>query len=160
MMRVLEKIEQAVGAVLFTLMFGAVVVQVFFRYALSRPLVWPFEFSVYCYIGLIYVGSAMASGRGTHVAFDMIHARMSEPVRLCSSTLTGAALASLMIYLIPPSIEYIRFTGDIRSSALGIPWGWVLATFPAGMALMALHTGARAASDAAALVRYIRGRQS
>ena len=87
---ILYRIESALGALFFMAMFGAVSVQVFSRYVLNRPLVWPFEFSIYCYVFIIYLGGAMAARRGTHVAFDLVYARLEGRPR--------AALAHSQIF--------------------------------------------------------------
>lgn len=44
--------EETCGVVALGVMFGAIIVQVVFRY-LFTPLIWPFELSIYMYICLI-----------------------------------------------------------------------------------------------------------
>ena len=150
---VLDTLETWLGATVFAAMFGAILLQVFFRYVLGDPLVWPFEFSVYCYIYIIYIGSVMATKNDTHVSFGIVFDRFPERVRLITGVVTNLFIAIVFLSLIPSSIGYIRLVGGVPSSALGIPWGVVLAAFPFGMGLMALTLVLRAADNARQLKR-------
>ncbi len=69
---ILYRMETALGVLFFTAMFSAVILQVFYRYVLNDPLVWPFELSIYCYVFIIYLGGAMAARKQTHIAFEML----------------------------------------------------------------------------------------
>lgn len=134
----LDALETGIGAVFFLCMFGAILVQVFFRYVLNAPLVWPFEFSIYCYIYVVYIGAVMAARRDSHVVFDLVYGCFPRRLRLAVGALTNMFIAGVFLYTIPSSISYIRLIGDIPSASLGLPWGVVLAVFPVGMGLMAL----------------------
>lgn len=138
----LDTFASALGAIFFIVMFGAVTAQVFWRYALHDPLIWPMELSVYCYIYIVYLGSAMATRRQSHVRFDLISERMSPRARAISQIVFNLLIIAIILRIMPPTLSYIKFIGDVRSSALQIPWSWVLASFPLGMGLMVFHLGA------------------
>jgi len=140
--------ETWLGAVAFISMFFAIVLQVLFRYVLGDPLVWPFEFSVYCYIYVIYIGAVMAARRQTHVAFGLIFESLPERTRLALSVITNLFICVIFLATIPSSMAYIKMVGGVPSTSLAIPWGVVLAAFPLGMGLMALTLGLRAYRDA------------
>jgi C4-dicarboxylate transporter DctQ subunit len=138
-LKILSQIETALGVLFFIGMFGAICTQIFWRYILRAPLVWPFEFSIYCYIYIIYLGAAISTRKGTHVAFDILHSHMPRTARLISNILTSLFLIIIFALTIQPSLDYIAFVGNIRSTALDIPWGWVLIIYPIGMGLIILH---------------------
>lgn len=140
--------ETWLGAVAFLSMFFAIVLQVLFRYVFGNPLVWPFEFSVYCYIYVIYIGAVMAARRQTHVSFGLIYERLPERMRLALSVITNSFIVVIFMATIPSGIEYIKMVGGVPSTSLAIPWGVVLAVFPLGMGLIALTLGLRAYRDA------------
>ena len=143
----LYRMETALGAIFFLAMFFAVTLQVFFRYVLHDPLVWPFEFSIYSYVFIIYLGGAMAARKRTHVAFDLITERMPARAQAALNALVHIFLIVVFALLIKPSIGYMDFVSGVRSSALGIPWSWVMAIFPLGMGLIILHLLLRTADD-------------
>jgi TRAP-type C4-dicarboxylate transport system permease small subunit len=146
---ILRNAENVLGVLFFVGMFGAVSIQVFSRYALGHPLVWPFEFSIYCYIYIVYIGSVMATRRRSHVAFDIVHERLPRRARLLVRIIGNMFIVAVLLTVLPSSIEYISFVGYVRSSALDIHWSWVLAIFPVSMGLVVIHLSAWT-------VRYIR----
>jgi len=141
MKKLLERIEAAAGIVFFLGMFAAITIQIFARYVLKHPLVWPFEFSIYCFIYMTYIGAAIAARRQSHVAFDLVYSRFSPRAQAVSTIVTNVYIIGIIAYVMPSSIEYIGFIGNVRSSALQIPWAVVLSAFPLGMGLVALHLG-------------------
>ena len=143
----LYEVETALGALFFTAMFFAVTLQVFYRYVLHDPLVWPFEFSIYSYVFIIYLGGAMAARKQTHVAFDLLTERMPARAQAALNALVHIFLIVVFALLIYPSIGYMDFVSGVRSSALGLPWSWVMAIFPLGMGLIILHLALRTADD-------------
>lgn len=138
----LDIFASALGAIFFIVMFGSVAAQVFWRYVLHDPLIWPIELSVYCYIYIIYLGSAMATRRKSHVRFDLISERLSPRARAITHIIFNLLIILVILRIMPPTLSYIKFIGGVRSSALQIPWSWVLASFPLGMGLIVIHLGA------------------
>lgn len=141
LLRIVDLIEDFLGVLFFIAMFCAVTVQIFSRYILGIPLIWPLELSMFCFIYVIYFGAAMAARKGTHIVFDLIYQRFSLKVRAAISVLSNILIILILLSLIPSSLLYIKFIGNIRSSALGIPWGLILLIFPVGMILIIMHMG-------------------
>ena len=139
----MDLIEDVLAAVFFAGMFGAICMQVFARYVLNDPLIWPMEFSTYCYIYLVYIGSVMAMRRGTHVSFDLIHARMPAKMKTAATVLGNLIIIASLVHLLPSGVRYIGFIGDVRSSSLQIPWAWVLWVFPVTMGLCVIVLAGR-----------------
>ncbi|QJQ95300.1 MULTISPECIES: TRAP transporter small permease subunit [Halomonadaceae] len=68
----------AIGAVLVLPLIGALVTEVFSRYALGRPTLWAFEIS-YMIMGAIFMlGMANALRVGQHVSVDLVTLRLSS----------------------------------------------------------------------------------
>ena len=150
---ILYRIETALGVLFFTALFFAVILQVFYRYVLNDPLVWPFELSIYCYVFIIYIGGAMAARKQTHIAFNMLAGLMPARAQAALNALLHIFLIVIFALLIKPAIGYMDFVSGVRSSALGIPWSWVIAIFPLGMGLIIVHLLLRTADDVLGLVR-------
>lgn len=153
----METVEAWLGAVAFVVMFGAISLQVFYRYVLGDPLIWSFELSIFCYIYVIYLGSVMALRGNTHIRFSMLEAALPPRARLLTSAIMRAVVAAAFMALIPSSIGYIRLVGGVRSSSLDMPWGVVLVIFPLAMAGMAVLSGLKAIEDIRQ-IRAMRGR--
>ena len=156
----LYRMETALGVLFFAALFSAVTLQVFFRYVLNSPLVWPFEFSIYCYVFIVYIGGAMAARKQTHVAFGLLAQRLPARAQAALSAVLHIFLVVIFALTIRPSFGYMDFVSGVRSSALGIPWSWVIAIYPLGMGLIILHLLVRVMDDLQALAGNVvdRGR--
>lgn len=152
-LEILKKAEAAAGAIFFMGMLGAISIQIFSRYLLERPLVWPFELSIYCFIYITYLGAGIAARRGTHVAFDVVFERFPEKAQVLIRIITSMFIIAVFIILFPATVSYIKAVGHVKSSALGIPWSWVLLSFPLGTALVVIHLSAHAIGDMIRLAR-------
>lgn len=139
LLNVVKRVESALSVLFFTGMFGAIIIQVFFRYVLKNPLVWPYEFSVYCFIYIVFFGAAVASRRNTHIAFGMIYDRMSVRKQLVISAVSNVFIAAVILMTFPSTFSFIRFMGTVTSSAMGIPMYLILSCFPLGLGLIALY---------------------
>ena len=145
-------LEETCGVIALTVMFVAIVVQVIFRY-FFRPLIWPFELSIFMYICLIYLGAAYATRQDSHVAFDVLFnllpIRAQRMIAACLR-LVGAAF---LVSLVPAGIQLMIQTHVIKSASLRIPWSFLVLVYLISMLLMAGHLVAWALRD----VRALRG---
>lgn len=132
-------VESVLSVVLFSGMFGAIIIQVFFRYVLKAPLVWPYELSIYCFIYIIFIGAAIAARRDTHIAFSLYHDSLSVRGRLLTRVITNICAIILLIIIMPSSFSFIRLMSGVRSSSLDIPMYVLLSSFPVGISLIILY---------------------
>ncbi|MBI5665709.1 MAG: TRAP transporter small permease [Nitrospirae bacterium] len=136
---IIVRTETILSFLFFTGMFGAILIQVFFRYVLNNPLVWPYELSVYCYIYIIYAGAVMAARRDSHISFDIFYNRLPKRARLLTSILGNLIVIASFISILPASFRFLRLFWEVKSSSMGIPLYMVLLSFPCGMMLIALY---------------------
>lgn len=126
-------------------MFGAILIQVFYRYVLKAPLIWPYEVSIYCYIYTVFIGAAMAARRRSLIAFDLLYRRFTKRTGLLVDAATNLLISIVLIMVLQPTVPYIELIGSAPSSGLGIPLGYVLSAFPLGMGLvtvsLCIHAG-------------------
>lgn len=139
MKKALLRTEQALGIFFFSAMFFAVTIQIFSRYVLNRPLTWPSELAIYSFIYTIYIGSALAARRGSHVVFDIIFRKFPSRAQPLVNMVTNIFLIIVLLSTFPGGISYIETIGSVRSSAMGIPWTFILISFLIGMALIIIH---------------------
>ena len=121
-------------------------IQVVFRY-LFTPLIWPFELSIFMYICVIYLGTALAARHDAHVAFDLLFNLLPQRVRrVISMTLRlfGAAVVGALIW---PGLRLMVQSHHIRSASLQIPWSFLIFVSLVGMLLLAGHLAAGAVGD-------------
>jgi TRAP-type C4-dicarboxylate transport system permease small subunit len=145
--RAIGILESAASVLLLGGMFGAILIQVFFRYVLRDPLIWPYEFSIYCYIYTVFIGAAIATRRKSNIAFDLVYNRFSVRSRLLIESLSNTAIVVILVVVLRATIPYIRFIGGVPSSALGIPLSLVLSSFPTGLGLVVIYLCLQTVSD-------------
>lgn len=138
--RMINRIESILAVLFFAGMFGAIIIQVFFRYVLKNPLVWPYELSIYCFIYIVFFGAAIASRRNTHIVFGLMVDRMSVQAQLIVRIVTNLFVIAVLLLIFPSTFSFMQFMGTIRSSSMGLPMYFVLASFPFGMGLIILYS--------------------
>jgi TRAP-type C4-dicarboxylate transport system permease small subunit len=136
--RLVRFLEETCGVLALAVMFVAIVVQVFFRYLL-RPLIWPFELSIYMYICMIYLGAALAARRNSHVAFDVVFNLLPGSVRRVVSIGLQLLGAAGLLALVVPGIRLMIQSQIIRSASLHIPWSVLVFVSLIGLLLMVGH---------------------
>jgi TRAP-type C4-dicarboxylate transport system permease small subunit len=144
--KVVPFLEETCGVIALAVMFLAIVVQVIFRY-FFRPLIWPFELSIFMYICLIYLGAALAARHDSHVAFDVLFNLLPARVQRMISACLRLLGAALLVSLIPAGIQLMIQTHVIKSASLRIPWSFLVLVYLIGMLLMAGHLIAWIARD-------------
>lgn len=144
--RLIRFFEEICGVLALLVMFLAIVVQVIFRY-LFTPLIWPFELSIFMYICLIYLGTALAARHDAHVAFDLLFNLLPQRVRRVISMTLRLFGAAVVATLVVPAVRFSIQSYNIRSASLQIPWSALVLFYLIGMILMAGHLVAGAIQD-------------
>ena len=128
------------------LMVVAILVQVFFRYALNNALPWPDEAARFMMLWMTGLIAPMAYRRGGFVAIDMLLVALPQKV---------GALLSLMLLIVSGAVLYLAvkigwaevtgFGGRFATSSLYYPSGdgwekvpkaWMMASLSVGVTLL------------------------
>ena len=141
--KLVDRLEYLLSFICFSGMLSAVLVQVFYRYVLQDPLIWPYEFSVYCYIYIVYFGAVMAVRRGTHISFNMLYDLLSERFQHVVRITTDLFVIVLFLIIIPSTMDFIKLFGSVKSSSLGIPSYMLLIVFPISIILIVIQIAMR-----------------
>lgn len=67
---------------LFALMMSSMLLQIFCRYVLDYPLLWPEELTRFSMIWLAFIGGSNGVRKGVHVSFRLIVDKFSERARI------------------------------------------------------------------------------
>ncbi len=107
--------------------------QVFSRYLLNAPSSFTDEMAGFLLIWVGLLGAAYVSGKNEHLAIDLLiqkssPARQKSLNRLISLLIIFFAITVLIIG--GSWLTYTRFALDVRSSALGLPLGYVYLVLP------------------------------
>jgi TRAP-type C4-dicarboxylate transport system permease small subunit len=139
MLKIIDKnLEEVLLVFLLSLMSLLIGVQIIMRYVVGESLTWSEELARYCFIWATYIGVSYAVKMGAHIRVDavtnMLPASTRRYVNLFSYVMfiVFAALVMKEGYALTAKI----FSFGQKSSALGLPMGYVYMAPAVGFALV------------------------
>ena len=117
--------------------------QVFCRYLLDAPLIWPEEIARLSLIWLTYIACAAVAARGGHIAVDMLVTRLAGGARRALVAAIDAVLAVVFAGLGWLGWRLAQSLGGMETAATEIPMAWLAAPLALGCGLSAFHAAAR-----------------
>ena len=139
-----ERIADKLGeltAWLVVAMFSLVLIEVFMRYVLNRPLMVADEISALMLVAITYLGAAYTFRRGQHVRITAFVKRLPPKVSSWLRVVTLGLVLSLSIILAVSSYELMAFSFRMNMSSgtwLRIPLRWPQLTLPIGFTLLSV----------------------
>jgi TRAP-type C4-dicarboxylate transport system permease small subunit len=114
--------EKYVSSIAFTVLFVVFVIQIFFRYALNRPLIWPYEISIFAFIWTAVLGACYAKRENAHVVFSLVYDKQRPLVKLLFRLIGNLGLLVAFSVAFLPTADWILFMRIDKSTALQIPF--------------------------------------
>ena len=133
----LKPVEWAAAALLVGIV-GLLLMGVTSRYVFSIPVVWIDEAASICFLWLAMLGSAIAIDRAEHLRLTLFLNAMPERLRRLASTLGLLLVATFLLAMLAPAVEYVIEESYLTSAALNIPMSWRVGALPVGIGLMLL----------------------
>ena len=137
--KILDFIEIHLATWIFILLLTSISIEVFSRYVLDRPTPRFFEISIYSFIWTIYLGAALAKRYNQHIRFDIIYIRLPPKGRLLVDIVFDSLITIVFLIMLIPCLDYTFWNYRIKSSALRIPWTYLLICFPIFVILILIH---------------------
>ena len=116
--RRLRRGAEIVAALLFAVMFGAFVLQVFMRYVVNRPLEWTLEVCLIAYVWIAFWSAAFLVDERDHVAFNLLYSGVRPGARRVLAVLTALVIGAGFSIALPATFDFVTF--------MGIDTTWVL----------------------------------
>jgi TRAP-type C4-dicarboxylate transport system permease small subunit len=113
--------------------------QVFSRHVLDDPPAWTEEIARYVFTWQIFLGAALAFGRGSHIMVDAVMAALSGRAKRIVAILGYLASLALLIPLVWFGIAMVELTSNTWATASNLNIGVVYAALPVGAAIGALY---------------------
>ena len=129
MLKLLRRAANAIGVLLFALLFLVFVVQVTARFAFDKPLAWTDELAVILYLWAILWGASLVCEDRENVAFDLLYQKASPALQRAMAITACALIGVLTAWALPGSLDYILFMQRESTPVLGLPFNWVFAPF-------------------------------
>jgi TRAP-type C4-dicarboxylate transport system permease small subunit len=123
-----DLIELYIPVTTFIVLFVSFMTQIVARY-FFKPLLWPEELSLMCFVWTALLGGLYAKRENNHVAFSMLYdvcsPRLQKAMRIAGNVLM---LFAFVIALVP-SWKYVSFMAYKKSDVLLIPMNIVFFPF-------------------------------
>ncbi|WP_227272218.1 TRAP transporter small permease [Roseobacter weihaiensis] len=142
-------VGRAIGIVAVAVMVVAILIQVFYRYALNNALPWPDEAARFCMLWMTGLMAPTAFRRGGFVAIDTLVVLLPKRIgSLLSTVLLCLSLAVLLVAVQIGWSEVTGFAGRFATASLYIPtdlsfesWfrvprSWMMASLLVGAVLL------------------------
>ncbi len=136
----LEAVAAALTLLITVLLLGGVIS----RYAFGLPLVWSEEVVSISFIWLTMLGAAIALQRQEHLRLNLFIDLLPPRARLFAGALAQVLVATLLLVLMNPAIDYALDEWFIRTPALDWPNTVRVGSIALGLGLMLLMVAVQA----------------
>ena len=140
--------EVYLASAVFVVLILSTTVQVFMRYVLDMPSPELFELAIYAFVWIIYLGAALACRYNQHVRFDILYQRLPPKVSLGLDLFFHLVTNVVLLVLLYPVTKYMVDMFHIKSSALRIPWTFLLGVYPLFVVFVLAHNFTAIVSNA------------
>ncbi len=117
-----DRADQALETACTLLMLGAAAVatlQVFCRYGLNASLPWPEEVAIWLFGWAVFLGMGLITGRGTHIAIDLLSPILPPSLRIPHRFLVDALIAATSVMLV---VQGFDFAGRATQVSPAMQW--------------------------------------
>ena len=144
LVRVAERVIDALAVLTFTGMFLCVLVQVILRYGFDRPLVWSDELARYLFVWCAFLGWIIAARRHSHLAVTVVADKLGLRGQAAFALVGALANVAFCIVLGWYGLQITQRNVDIDTVALFFTFAVVYAIVPIAAVAVGLHAVADA----------------
>ncbi|HEV2560385.1 MAG TPA: TRAP transporter large permease subunit [Microvirga sp.] len=136
-----QRADRFLQALCTALMVGSAAVaayQVFCRYVLDAALPWPEEVAIWLFSWSVFLGMAVAVGRRSHIAIDLLRPLLPERLRGAHRLFVDSMVAAASIMLVIHGVDFASRAIQV-SPAMQWPLSILFAAVPIGGLLNLLY---------------------
>jgi TRAP-type C4-dicarboxylate transport system permease small subunit len=138
-LRILDRaLFGAIGLLLGAMVF-TVTIQVVFRYVVQDPPVWTEEVARYLFAWEIFLATALAFGRGSHIVVDILIMAVPVPAKRALLILSNLLVLGFLLLLLRYGITMVQLTSNTVSAGAEVNMGLVYASLPTGIAISSVY---------------------
>lgn len=131
----LEATVKALAGFCLASVFALVIAQVTSRFVLDFSLAAASELSIFAMIWAVFLAGAVAFRSGQHIAMDVVRTRLPERLERAVDIFIFCCLVLFLCLLVIKGYELSQRAMFQKSSAAGLPVGYVVLAVPVGSLL-------------------------
>lgn len=137
--KLLYHVDDIVASAALIILVGSTILGVFYRYALSDPLDWVEEISLFCVVWFVFLGGSSATKRNGHVGIDFVITLFPLPVQKAAFVFVQATCYAVLSFMawwgwLLALQAKLKVTNMLR-----IPYTYIDVAVPIGCVLMMIH---------------------
>ena len=133
--KIVKPIE-VICAALVTLIVALLLIGVVSRYVFSNPVIWIDEVASIAFLWVSMLGAVLAVDRNEHLRLNLFVEMAPKRLGRFVHTFALLVVASFLLFLLHPSLEYVKSEWMIRTPALDLPNGFRVSAIGMSLALM------------------------
>lgn len=118
---------------LVAVMTAAVLLQVFFRYVLNRPISWTEEFSIFAMIWMAFLVAPIAYRSGANVSIGVIRDLFKGRAFAVLQIVLTVLILAILVILFRHSLFYVQRGFGSTATSLPVTMGWIYIAMPLGL---------------------------
>lgn len=107
------------------------VLQVFCRYVLNASLPWPEELAQFSFVWAVFLGMALLTGRGRHIAISLFVRKLSARAQRFHAIAAKAVIAAASLVMVIHGLDFMSRSMQVFP-ALGLPLKYLYLAAPTG----------------------------
>lgn len=136
----IEHVVNVVSIVLFSLIFGVMLLQIFFRYVLNSPLVWTEELCRYMFIWICFLGWTIALRRKSHIRISFVLERLPLLLQKIVLVLFHLLILFFLVQLTRFGVAMTMRSFSVPTITLFFSWAYVYLAVPVSAVIMILYS--------------------
>lgn len=133
-------IEIYIPVIAFALMFIIFILQIFYRYVLNMPLMWPYEATLILFIWAAMLGATYTRRKHQHVSFTVVYDKLSPKLQMIIRSIGNFLLSFSFLISLVPVYQYIKYLNYKKSTVLRIPFNIIYFPFVVMLILIICHS--------------------
>ena len=135
-----HNIEEALGTAFFLVMVLSVTIGVVSRYGFNHPLIWTEEIANFSFLWGVFMGSAAAAKKHTHIVVDTLMLLTPKLFQRVVGIATGSCIAAMLAIVTVVGLQYAYSQRNTTTEAIEMRVFWWALAAPTFSTFAFFHT--------------------
>lgn len=139
MKKILKYYEEYLGGILFSVMFITLIMQIFSRQILNKPLIWTEEVARLVFVYIAMLGVTLGIKYDQHVGIEVLSDKFSPRVAKIMDIVKTILTGIIIVLLIVIGLGITKRKASLDLISLGISSGYLYGALPLGGVMMGIR---------------------
>lgn len=154
----LDRLIDFLAASCLILMVAIVALQVFYRYILNRPLLWPLEVSLFLFVYLVWFGGTAGIRDGREIRIELAEKYLPLSIKIFLMPLLSIISIGLIVLVVYYGVKVTNFQKTGIYDAIPFPRSILFAVAPIVGGLMGIYLLRRLIGQLRSFFAFVRAK--